>query len=97
VIQSFANKGAEDVFDGVDSKAARAMCPRSLHKIARRKLEQLNAAASLDDMRAPPGNMLEKLRGDRAGQHSVRVNQQYRVCFMWTAQGAVDVEIVDYH
>lgn len=65
--------------------------------VARRKLRQLQIAARLDDLRVPPGNRLEALRRDRAGQHSIRVNDKYRVCFRWTAAGAEDVEIVDYH
>jgi proteic killer suppression protein len=65
--------------------------------VARRKLRQLEIAARLDDLRVPPGNRLEALKGDRAGQHSIRINDQFRVCFRWTAAGAEDVEIVDYH
>ena len=65
--------------------------------IARRKLRQLEIAERLDDLRVPPGNRLEALKGDRVGQHSIRVNEQFRVCFRWTAAGAEDVEIVDYH
>ena len=64
---------------------------------ARRKLRQLQIASRLEDLRVPPGNRLEALRGERAGQHSIRVNDQYRVCFRWTMAGAEDVEIVDYH
>jgi len=65
--------------------------------VARRKLRQLEIAGRLDDLRVPPGNRLEALKGDRAGQHSIRVNDQFRVCFRWTDTGAEDVEIVDYH
>ncbi len=65
--------------------------------VARRKLRQLQIAGRLEDLRVPPGNRLEALKGDRAGQHSIRVNDQFRVCFRWTAAGAEDVEIVDYH
>ena len=65
--------------------------------VARRKLRQLEIAGRLDDLRVPPGNRLEALRGDRAGQHSIRINDQFRVCFRWTDTGAEDVEIVDYH
>ncbi len=65
--------------------------------VARRKLRQLEIAGRLDDLRAPPGNRLEALKGDRAGQHSIRVNDQFRVCFRWTDTGAENVEIVDYH
>lgn len=69
----------------------------NLATVARRKLRQLEIAARLDDLRVPPGNRLEALTGDRAGQHSIRVNDQFRLCFRWTAAGAEDVEIVDYH
>ena len=65
--------------------------------VARRKLRQLEIAGRLDDLRVPPGNRLEALKGDRAGQHSIRVNDQFRVCFHWTDRGTQDVEIVDYH
>ena len=70
---------------------------QSFEAVARRKLRQLEIAERLDDLRVPPGNRLEQLRGDRAGQHSFRINDQYRVCFRWTSGGADDVEIVDYH
>lgn len=70
---------------------------RNIESVARRKLEQLEWSETLHDLRVPPGNRLEALIGDRAGQHSVRINDQFRVCFIWTAQGAKDVEIVDYH
>ena len=69
----------------------------SIEAVARRKLRQLEIAGRLDDLRVPPGNRLEALKGDRVGQHSIRVNDQFRVCFRWTAGGAEDVEIVDYH
>jgi proteic killer suppression protein len=65
--------------------------------VARRKLRQLEIAGRLDDLRVPPGNRLEALKGDRVGQHSIRVNDQFRVCFRWTPAGAEDVEIIDYH
>lgn len=68
-----------------------------IEPVARRKLRQLQIAARLADLRVPPGNRLEALRGDRAGQHSIRVNDQFRVCFRWTAAGAEDVEVTDYH
>ncbi|NTW29531.1 MAG: excinuclease ABC subunit A [Coriobacteriia bacterium] len=69
----------------------------AFESVARRKLRQLEIAGQLDDLRVPPGNRLEALKGDRAGQHSIRINDQYRVCFRWTAAGPEDVEIVDYH
>jgi toxin HigB-1 len=69
----------------------------NIESVARRKLRQLEIAGRLEDLRVPPGNRLEALTGDRAGQYSIRVNDQYRLCFRWTAAGAEDVEIVDYH
>jgi proteic killer suppression protein len=69
----------------------------NIEGVARRKLRQLEIAARLDDLRVPPGNRLEALRGDRIGQHSIRVNEQFRICFRWTTGGPEDVEITDYH
>lgn len=69
----------------------------AITSVATRKLAQLDAAETLDFLRAPPGNRLEALKGDRSGQHSIRINDQFRLCFRWTASGAEDVEIVDYH
>lgn len=69
----------------------------NVERPALRKLEQLDWSVSLDDLRVPPGNRLEALKGQRKGQHSIRINEQWRVCFVWTAQGATEVEIVDYH
>lgn len=97
MIRSFRNKGAEDVFNGARTRAARKACPESLWKVAGRKLDQLDSAAELKDLRQPPGNRLEPLRGDRAGQHSIRINSQYRICFRWTESGPESVEITDYH
>jgi proteic killer suppression protein len=71
--------------------------PASLNRVATRKLDQINAAISLQDLRMPPNNRLEALLGDRAGQHSIRINAQYRICFIWTETGAEQVEIIDYH
>jgi proteic killer suppression protein len=81
VIASFKDEGTEDLFDGRDTKKARKSCPQSLWRVARRKLDQINQAVDLDDLRVPPGNRLEPLGGDREGQHSIRINDQYRVCF----------------
>ncbi len=96
-IVSFAGKGTEDIFNGRNSKEARKTLPMQLWRIAQRKLDMLNAAADLKDLRVPPGNRLEKLGGDREGQYSIRINEQYRICFFWTEEGAVDVKIEDYH
>ena len=94
MIVSFKDRGTEDIFNGIDTKSARRTCPRQLWPAAQRRLDALNTAAALSDLR-PFG--LEKLQGDRAGQHSIRINEQYRICFVWTPQGPADVEIVDYH
>jgi toxin HigB-1 len=97
VIRSFANAATEDLFNGVDSRRARAACPSALWPVVRRKLTQLNRVRDLRELSVPPGNRLEALRGDRAGQHSIRVNQQYRVCFQWEDGNADAVEVTDYH
>ncbi len=97
MIDSFADQASRDIFDGVASKAARKACPKNLWSIAQRKLDQLNQAHELRDLRVPPGNRLEKLKGDLRKVHSIRINDQYRVCFCWTAQGPSDVKIIDYH
>jgi proteic killer suppression protein len=97
MIQSFANGGTEDIFNGRDTRPARRICPSSLRSIAARKLDQLDSADELRDLRHPPGNRLERLKGDRSAQYSLRINDQYRICFSWTDAGPEDVEIVDYH
>ncbi len=97
MIQSFRDRGTRDVFDGATSKAAAKACPPDLRPVARRRLDQLNQAHVLRDLRIPPGNRLEALRGDRKGQHSIRINDQFRICFRWTEAGPSDVAIVDYH
>ena len=93
----FRNQGTADVFAGTYSKAARKVCPPDLFPTAKRKLDALNAASELKDLRVPPGNRLEALHGDREGQYSIRINDQFRLCFVWTEQGPAEVEIVDYH
>lgn len=93
MIRSFASSTTQKIFN-------RQHVPRvgvEVHRAAHRKLRQLNIAERLDDLRVPPGNRLEKLHGDRAGQYSIRVNDQYRICFRWTAAGPEYVEFVDYH
>ena len=97
MIQSFEDKGTEDLYDGVESPAARRTCPKNLWPIAQRKLDQLNRATDLIDLSVPPGNMLEKLKGDRKGQVSIRINQRYRICFRWENGDAHEVQIADYH
>ena len=97
MIRSFASDGTEDIFNGRNTKAARQTCPRELLRVAARKLDQLDSAELLEDLRIPPGNRLEALSGDRQGQYSIRINDRYRVCFSWTEDGPDAVEIVDYH
>jgi toxin HigB-1 len=93
----FADRGTRDLFNGVASKAARRIVPAALRQKSIDKLTLLDAAVSLLQLRIPPGNRLEALLGNRAGQHSIRINDQYRICFRWTEAGPVDVEIADYH
>lgn len=93
----FADEGTEDIYDGLDSKGARRTLPVALHTKAQTKLSILAFADSMDDLRAPPSNHLEKLKGRRGGQFSIRINDQYRICFRWIEGEAVDVAIVDYH
>jgi len=97
MIDSFADRATEDIFNGVNSVDARRRLPRGLWKIAFRKLDQIDSAIELEDLRVPPGNRLEALKSDRAGQYSIRINDQYRICFEWNAALASNVEIVDYH
>jgi len=97
MIRSFKNSGTEDLFNGTSSQAARKVCPSSLWKQARRKLDLLDSVSALDELRVPPGNRLEGLKGDRQGQFSIRINDQYRICFVWMDAEPDDVEIVDYH
>ena len=97
VIKSFLDQGTEDIYNRVRSKEARHSCPEQIRRVAQRKLDQLNAAVTLDSLRIPPGNQLEALKKDRKGQHSIRINEQYRVCFSWVKDGPEHVEITDYH
>ena len=89
MIQSFKDAGTEDIFNGKNTKDARKLLPSSLWKIATRKLDQLDSVTTLQDLRIPPGN--------RKGQHSIHINDQYRICFKWTDLGPEAAEIVDYH
>ena len=93
MIDSFASVETEKIFRGYVSKKF----PKDIQRTARRKLIYLDDAEDLQDLLAPPGNRLEKLKGDRAGQHSIRINDQWRICFKWSGDKAKDVEIVDYH
>ena len=93
MIQSFADDTTEQVWNRENAPRLGA----DIQRAAQKKLRQLNAADNINDLRIPPGNRLEKIAGDRTGQHSIRINDQYRICFVWTKQGPADVEITDYH
>jgi len=93
VLQSFSDKDAERIW----RRERSGKLDQPTQRAALRKLFIMDAADTVEDLRIPPGNRLEKLRGDRRGQYSVRVNQQWRICFRWTAAGPEDIEIVDYH
>jgi toxin HigB-1 len=93
MIRSFKDKEAEKIFNRERSRKL----PEDLQRTALRKLRMLNRAMNLDDLRVPPANRLEKMRGDRADQYSIRINNQWRVCFKWSGNDAFEVEIADYH
>ena len=93
MIKSFKCRETERIFGGRFSRRL----PKDVQRLAARKLEILAAAGSLDTLRVPPSNRLEKLKGDRTGQHSIRINDQWRICFVWKEGDALEVEIVDYH
>lgn len=93
MIRSFRDKGTERIWHEQYSKSI----DRAVQRAALRKLELIHAAKNVEDLRIPPGNRLERLSGDRRGQHSIRVNVQWRICFVWREEGAEDVELVDYH
>jgi proteic killer suppression protein len=97
MITDFYDKGTEDIFNGRNTKQARKKLPVELWRIAHRKFYFLNNAVTLNDLKIPPSNHLEILRGDREGQFSIRINKQYRICFIWTEEGSGKVEITDYH
>jgi len=97
MIVSFKGQGTEENYNGLRSKAARRICPENCWKVAARKLDLLDSVTMLNELRIPPGNRLEELSGDRLGQFSIRINNQYRICFKWSVEGPFDVEIVDYH
>lgn len=97
MIKSFRDNGTEHIFDRKNTREARKTCPQQIWQTAQRKLDQLNAVVSLASLKIPPGNMLEVLKDDRKGQHSIRINDQFRVCFVWNDDGVYNVEITDYH
>ena len=93
MIQSFRDRGTEDIFEGLSSQTARKCCPQAIWSIARRKLDQINRVSDVMELSVPPGNRLERLQGERAGQYSIRI----RICFIWEEGHAYEVEITDYH
>jgi proteic killer suppression protein len=97
MINSFKNKATEDIYNGRPSKISGKICPKELWKTALRKLDQLDSVTSLDELKIPPGNRLESLTGNRKGQYSIRINDQYRICFKWIENNPDEVEITDYH
>jgi len=97
MIKNFKDKATEDIFNGKATKAAMKVCPKQIWRIASRKLDQLDSVLSLDELRVPPGNRLEALSGGRKGQCSIRLNDKYRICFIWAENGPMNVEITDYH
>lgn len=97
MIVSFKDKATEDIFNGINSKVARKTCPQTLWRIATRKLDQLDSVTQVEELNVPPGNRLETLSGDREGTYSIRINEQYRICFIWEEAGPSNVEITDYH
>ena len=97
MIASFHDRGTEDVFDGADTRVARRTCPAPVWPVARRKLDQINRVRDTRSLAVPPGNRLERLRGTRSGQFSIRINEQCRICFTWEGEHAYEVQITDYH
>lgn len=97
MIGSFLNCGTEDLYDGLETAAARRVCPSVLWPTARRKLDLINRVGSLKELRMPPGNRLERLKGARTGEYSLRINDQYRITFKWEDDHADEVGIEDYH
>jgi proteic killer suppression protein len=97
MIVSFKDQATEDMFNGVNSKAARKACPQILWRITSRKLDQIDSVQHLDELKVPPGNRLEKLSGSRKAEHSIRINEQYRICFVCAEAGPTNVEVTDYH
>lgn len=96
MIKSIKDSTTQDIFDGLSSKEARKL-PQELHRKARRQLDLMNAVTRLEDLKVPPGNQLEALKGDLKGFHSIRINDQWRVIFRWKEGDVEDVKIVDYH
>ena len=96
MIVSFGDKATSDLFHGISSSKVRKL-PNQIHEVALYKLDIINAAQNLDDLKSPPGNRLEPLKGNFKGFHSIRINNQWRIVFLWDANAAHDVQIMDYH
>lgn len=97
MIISFADQATSDIFNGIESKQVCKRLPMELWKSAFRKLDQIDSVIALEELKIPPGNRLEKLRGDRDDQMNIHINDQYRICFTWSEAGAANAEITDYH
>jgi proteic killer suppression protein len=97
MIHSFKDSGSQDIFNGENTKAARKACPKTIWKVMGRKLDQLDSVEYLEDLKIPPANRLEALKGNRSGQQGIRINDKYRICFVWQDGKPQNVEIVDYH
>ena len=97
MILNFYDKGTKDIYNGINSKEARKTLPVELNQLSLRKFYFLDNAVNIEDLRVPPGNHLEALHYDRQGQYSIRINDRYRICFIWIEKGPQRVEIVDYH
>ncbi len=97
MIVSFKNQATEDIFNGKNTKGARKLCSQSLWRVATRKLDQLDSVLKIEELKVPSGNRLESLSGNRKGEFSIGINQQYRICFKWSESGPSEVEITDYH
>jgi len=96
MIKSFKTQGIRDIFNGKSTQEARKTCPSELWEVTARKLDMLDAALTLNDLKIPPGNRLEKLKGNRVGQYSIRINDRYRICFTWKEEPE-NVDLIDYH
>ena len=97
MIQSFKDPGTQAIFDGENTQSARKTCPPALWEVTARKLDLLDSVISLHELKIPPGNRFEAMKGELKGQHSIRINDRYRICFFWTENGLDQVEILGYH
>jgi proteic killer suppression protein len=97
MIASFKDQATEDIFNGKNTSEARKSCPKTIWQVAARKLDQLDSVQNIEELRVPPGNRFESLSGDRKSRYSIRINDQFRICFKWSSLGPSEVEITDYH